>query len=181
MKLEDTGMPRKKSATTSRDASPPQSERTAPSTEPASPARSTASSVGGKKRKKEPLFLTELQEQDVAEWYRDNEVLYNKGKKDYKDSRLRMRLFAEKASSLNPPCTGEQLRTWIESMRTNVGKITKKKKKLKAKTQTSAASKFISAADNCICINSATLFGMYILSLQMLVAEQRNLNLSRVI
>ena len=126
-------MPRKKSATTSRDASPPQSERIAPSTEPASPARSTgctASSVGGKKRKKEPLFLTELQEQDVAEWYRDNEVLYNKGKKDYKDSRLRMRLFAEKASSLNPPCTGEQLRTWIESMRTNVGKITKKKKNL---------------------------------------------------
>ena len=34
-------------------------------------------------RKKEPLFLTELQEQYVAEWYRDNEFLYNKAKKNY--------------------------------------------------------------------------------------------------
>ena len=85
-----------------RDASLPQSEPRAPSCEPASPARSTAPSVGGKKRK-EPLFLTELQEQDVAEWYRDNEVLYNKAKKHYKDSRPRMRLFAENASSLIRP------------------------------------------------------------------------------
>jgi len=42
---------------------------------------------GGKKRK-EPLFLTELQEQDIAEWYRNNEVLYNKVKKEYKEQNM---------------------------------------------------------------------------------------------
>ena len=48
---------------------------------------------------------------------------------------------------------------------------TSETEKLKAKTQTSAASKFISAADNFICINSATSFEIYILSHQLSVAE----------
>ena len=71
------------------------------------------------------MMLTEEQEQDVADWYRENEVLYNKCKKGYRDNKLKMTLFEEKASSLGPRCTAQQLRTWIESMRTTVGKITR--------------------------------------------------------
>ena len=41
------------------------------------------------------------------------------------------------------------------------------------KTQTSATSKLISAIDKCICINSATSFETYMLSLQVSVAECR--------
>jgi len=37
-----------------------------------------------------------------------------------------MMLFEEKASSLDPRCTTDQVRAWIESMRTTVGKITRR-------------------------------------------------------
>eukprot|EP00057_Strongylocentrotus_purpuratus_P021220 XP_011675694.1 PREDICTED: uncharacterized protein LOC105443788 [Strongylocentrotus purpuratus] len=89
------------------------------------------------KRKKTPaLHLSEEQEQDVADWYRSHELLYNRRMKEYKQANMKTRLYEEKAASLDPPCTAKQLKVWIDSMRTSVGKLTKKKSGQEAKEYT---------------------------------------------
>ena len=56
-------------------------------------------------KKRGKLFLTEEQEQDVAEWYQAHEILYSKARKEYKDVKMKSRLYEEKAASLNvDPC-----------------------------------------------------------------------------
>ena len=80
-----------------------------------------------KRVKKVPLVLTEDQEQDVADWYRSQEMLYNRRMADYKRVDIKSRIIDEKATELG--CTTQQLKTWIDSMRTAVGKITDPAKK----------------------------------------------------
>lgn len=89
-----------------------------------------------KRKRRMPLNLTEDQEQDVADWYRDHEILYNRRLKEYKDTKAKMHLFEKKAASMEPICTGDQLKVWIDSMRTLVGKITSKKSGDKARPRT---------------------------------------------
>jgi len=64
------------------------------------------------------------QEQDVADWYRENEFLYNFRTVDYKNKEKMQRVTQEKAETLG--ITAEQLITWLKSMRDRAGKITKK-------------------------------------------------------
>ena len=78
-----------------------------------------------KRQKKEPL--TEEQEQDVADWYRSQEMLYNQRLAEYKRIDIKSRIIDKKAKELS--CTAQQLKTWIDSMGTSVGKLTDPTKK----------------------------------------------------
>ena len=59
----------------------------------------------------------------MADWYREHELFYDKTRKDYRDMKLKHRLLEEKAATLTNPCTGAQLKRWLESMRTCFGKL----------------------------------------------------------
>ena len=63
-----------------------------------------------KRHKKEPLNLTEDQEQDVADWYRAQEMLYNRRLAQYKWIDIKPRIIDQKAKELS--CTSQQLKTW---------------------------------------------------------------------
>lgn len=52
------------------------------------------------------LILTEEQEDELAEWYKDNRIFYDKGRRDYKDANLKAQLLEQKAASLDAPITG---------------------------------------------------------------------------
>ena len=58
----------------------------------------------------EPLNLTEDQEQDVADWYRAQEMLYNRRLAQYKRIDIKSRIIDQKAKELS--CTSQQLKTW---------------------------------------------------------------------
>ena len=76
-------------------------------------------------KRKDKLILTPEEEQDIANWFRENELFYDKTRKDYTDSKVKQRILDEKAATLNPPRTGLQLKTWLDSMRTSAGKLIK--------------------------------------------------------
>ena len=80
-----------------------------------------------KRQKKEALNLTDDQEQDVTDWYRSQEMLYNRRLAQYKRTDIKSRMIDQKAKELG--CTAQQLKTWIDSMRTSVGKLTDPSKK----------------------------------------------------
>ena len=79
--------------------------------EEVSDSGSVASSVVQPKLKRaasrEKYNFTDEQEVELAEFYGDNELFYNKRLKSYKDSEKKKRLLEEKGASLSPPCTGE--------------------------------------------------------------------------
>jgi hypothetical protein len=81
-----------------------------------------------KKSRGESLVLTDEQEKDLAEWYRHNEVLYDTRRKSFKQPQLKMQLYDEKAAQLDIGYSGAQVKAWVESMRTVVGKLTNPKK-----------------------------------------------------
>ena len=45
---------------------------------------------------------------DLAEWYREQELFYNKKLKTYKNTQKKSALLEEKAASMQPPCTGRR-------------------------------------------------------------------------
>ena len=49
-----------------------------------------------KREKKGTVVLTAVQEVKVADWVRDNEALYNKAKREYKDKARKDKLWLEK-------------------------------------------------------------------------------------
>lgn len=75
-----------------------------------------------KKKKNPPLMLTPEQENDVAEWLKANEFLYNMKLLKFHKPELRERAYEEKAKELGIP-DKKQLKTWVKSMRDRVGKI----------------------------------------------------------
>ena len=54
-----------------------------------------------------PYTFTEHQEIELAEWYRDQECLYNRRIKSYKSTVMKTRLIEEKAKEFDPECSGE--------------------------------------------------------------------------
>lgn len=76
-----------------------------------------------KKARAQPLLLSKEQQEDVADWFQDNEFLYNTRHADYRNAEKRDRYFREKAGQLE--CTIKELETWIKSMRDRAGKLTK--------------------------------------------------------
>ena len=83
--------------------------------------------VSSKRKKSDPLNMTREQEEEVADWYLKNQILYNRKRADYKQIDRKARIMEEKAVEIG--CTAQQLKTWIDSMRTTVGKLTDPTKK----------------------------------------------------
>ncbi|XP_012940347.1 uncharacterized protein LOC106012312 [Aplysia californica] len=90
-----------------------------------SPARSvTPSPCQAKKTSRDRLQLTAEDEEDLVDWYREQEVFFNKTLKGYRDTQRKNALIEEKARSMGK--TAAELKTWINSMRTQYGKLQKK-------------------------------------------------------
>ena len=108
--------------------------KTKPASTPAAPASdpeetqdpssqaSRHSSDDGQTQGTNKIRLTESVMEDLAAWLRDNPCIYDKTHKDYAQKGKRDRLFEERAKALDPPLTGNQLRTWYQSTRTAVGR-----------------------------------------------------------
>ncbi|XP_053364978.1 uncharacterized protein LOC128534537 isoform X2 [Clarias gariepinus] len=77
-----------------------------------------------KKARAPALTLKPEQEQEVVDWYRENEFLYNFEMADHKNREKKSRVVSEKAQQLG--ITVDQLTTWLKSMRDRTGKLTKK-------------------------------------------------------
>ncbi|XP_041349356.1 uncharacterized protein LOC121368683 [Gigantopelta aegis] len=77
-----------------------------------------------KKTRPVPLTLQPEQEQALADWYKENEFLYNFRMADYKNKEKRQRIMKEKAQQFG--ISAEQLTIWLKSIRDRAGKITKK-------------------------------------------------------
>ncbi|MPC64599.1 hypothetical protein E2C01_058717 [Portunus trituberculatus] len=82
-----------------------------------------------RRRMKNPsVLLDEETERMLAEWLEEEaEFIYNKGLKEYKDKAKVCRAFDEKAKTLNPPISGQALRTWFFSHRSRFGRLTAEK------------------------------------------------------
>ena len=76
--------------------------------EPPAAVQPTAQPIQTKRKrqkKTEAYPFSVEQENDIGEWYRDNEILYNKRHQDFKNTEKKNKLFEDKAASLDPPCT----------------------------------------------------------------------------
>ena len=76
-----------------------------------------------KRAKKPNVQITPAQEQEVADWVGDNTILYDKSRRDYKNTTLRDKLWADKAAEMDVP--RDVLYSWYLSMRTRYGKLYK--------------------------------------------------------
>ena len=78
-----------------------------------------------KKKKKFTVVLTDEQEEMIVNWIKDNPMIYDKGKGNYKKKADKRIMWALKAKEVG--LTPEQLTTWYESNRTRYGKLINKK------------------------------------------------------
>lgn len=76
-----------------------------------------------KKTSKDRLRLTDEEEEDLVNWYRDNPILYDKTCREYRNTEKKNAIHAEKAATMGK--TAYDLQTWRNSMRTQYGKLTK--------------------------------------------------------
>ena len=60
-----------------------------------------------KKKKEGGCIFSDDQEAELAEWYQQHPLFYNKKLKDYKNIQKKQRLFEEKATKMDSPCTGK--------------------------------------------------------------------------
>ena len=77
------------------------------------------------RKKSTHVFLTDEQERMLGEWVQEHPLLFDRGCVDFKDAAKKNKLFEEKARTLEPPLTGKQLATWLRSIRTRYGRLTK--------------------------------------------------------
>jgi hypothetical protein len=76
-----------------------------------------------KSRGKDATTLSTAQEEELAEWYRDQTLFYMKSDPDYKNNSKKDRVDSEKDKELNLP--SGFTRNWRKSMRTRYSKLTK--------------------------------------------------------
>ena len=65
-------------------------------------------------------------EGDLVEWLQEHEYLYSKQHEDHKNKDKKQRTYEEKGRQMNPPMTGEEVRRWVHSRRTQYGRLTKR-------------------------------------------------------
>ncbi|XP_068241927.1 uncharacterized protein [Palaemon carinicauda] len=78
-----------------------------------------------RKAKSRAVMLSPKQEQDVADWYREREWLYNFRLETYRDTWRKNSAYEEKAAELG--ITSAELRTWVKSKKDLALKILKQK------------------------------------------------------
>jgi hypothetical protein len=84
------------------------------SQEPDNPHDVINTSQSSKKdRKRQPnikaYIFSDCQEQDLADWYKDHPVLYNRRDKNYKRTAMKDVLYSDKCKTFDPNCTGKSL------------------------------------------------------------------------
>ena len=62
----------------------------------------------------------------MADWLKENPMLYTKSMKEYKNAAKKIDLWNSKAAELGL-ASGPMLKTWYERVRTKVGKLSDKK------------------------------------------------------
>ena len=78
-----------------------------------------------KRRRRDPLTLSDATEDDVIEWLKQNPCLYDKTLKEYRNVAKKAKLWADKEVELK--IEPNRLAIWVESKRTQYGKLTLKK------------------------------------------------------
>ena len=76
-------------------------------------------------KKVKKLVLNTAEEDELVEWIRDNEEIYDKSSKGYKDTEKRKKLWRIKAASMEYDLAA--LMAWYENMRTRYSKLVKSK------------------------------------------------------
>ncbi|CAC5419141.1 unnamed protein product [Mytilus coruscus] len=95
-----------------------------------------------KRKRSKPLEIPQEKQDEVADWYRENELLYNKAYYQYIDTALKNTRWQAKANEQGIE-DWQSLRTWVESMRSQLRhekeiNLVLLKEKLKAKYGTDA-------------------------------------------
>ncbi|XP_052791851.1 uncharacterized protein LOC128225999 [Mya arenaria] len=70
--------------------------------------------------------LSDAEEVDVIEWIQANPSIFNKAHADYKNTKKRDQLFADKAAQLGEGLTGQDLYKWYLGQRTAFTKLIKR-------------------------------------------------------
>ncbi|XP_041373346.1 uncharacterized protein LOC121386495 [Gigantopelta aegis] len=121
--------PTPESETPSRSASPAASTQSDLPDQPScksSPASSRSPSPKAKKVKKMTNLSTD-EEESMAEWLAENQLLYNKKLFSYKNKAKKDKMWADKATEMGK--TVETLQIWYRSIRTRYGRLLKKKQR----------------------------------------------------
>eukprot|EP00057_Strongylocentrotus_purpuratus_P003126 XP_003725979.2 PREDICTED: uncharacterized protein LOC100889764 [Strongylocentrotus purpuratus] len=79
----------------------------------------------GRQGPKTTFPWTDQQEEELVEWWRQNESLYNSNSQGYLDRSLRERLFTSKAEEIGDGCMAEDVQTHLRSLRTKMNHILK--------------------------------------------------------
>ena len=76
--------------------------------------------------RRDSLNFTRRTEAALVEWLQENTWLYDKNQAMYRDRDRKDRAFEEKGRMLNPKVSGDDLKRWLASRRTQFGRITRK-------------------------------------------------------
>nr|XP_054764022.1 uncharacterized protein LOC129270727 [Lytechinus pictus]XP_054764023.1 uncharacterized protein LOC129270727 [Lytechinus pictus] len=79
----------------------------------------------GRQGPKTTFPWTDGQEEELVEWWKENECLYNSNSRGYLDKSLRERLYQAKAREIGDGCTAEDVQTHLRSLRTKMNHILK--------------------------------------------------------
>ena len=89
--------------------------------------RSSAASTPRQRKPRRPKAsipnLSDEQEDDTIQWIRDNDVLYNRRHKRFREVQYKEGLWQDQASRLD--ITVDELKVWWDSLRTRWGRLTK--------------------------------------------------------
>ncbi|CAL8292646.1 unnamed protein product [Arctogadus glacialis] len=96
-------------------ASPPSSE----SEQPEATHKADVPTI--KRRREKPVYLTDDQQQLLADWLKDHPEIYTKGSRDFKNTERKKRRWDDMAKDLG--VSYEELIRWYQSTRTRVGKL----------------------------------------------------------
>ena len=78
-------------------------------------------------KKRLHVSLNDAEEDEMVEFLRVNEILYNRKKTDYKSKDIKNKLWSDQAPKMGKPVS--EIKTWYDSIRTRLGRLKKEKTK----------------------------------------------------